>query len=277
MDRMSLSEQITYSTVLIKCIYTDGSVGTGTGFIVHLCKNDKHCIPVIVTNHHVVENSIKTVFEICLRKDDGFPNDKETITIDISGNVWQHHPNSDVDLVCLPIAMILNNIKQDLFYIPLTTDLIPNKNQIAKLSAMENIVMVGYPRGISDEYNHKPIIRKGITATHIKHDYQGKKVFLVDMACFPGSSGSPIFILDEGIYKNSDGHPCIGDKLFFVGILFQGPQYTAEGTLVFSDIPNVPKPATEIPMNLGEAIKAEEILAFEQLLSQNFNKENTNG
>lgn len=267
---MDISEQLTYSTVLIRCYYADGTNGRGTGFIIHLCKNNECCVPVIITNHHVVKDSIKTVFEICKRNDDETPNDKETITIDVPNNHWIHHPNPNVDLWCLPIASILNSLEQTpqkLFYIPLTTNLIAQDNHLKNLSAIEEIVMVGYPRGISDEYNHKPIIRKGITATHIKNDYQGNKTFLVDIACFPGSSGSPIFILNQGVYTTPSVIN-LGSRLLFVGILFQGPQYTTQGNLIFSAIPSIPVPITDIPMNLGEAIKAEEILAFEQLFSQ---------
>lgn len=280
MDKMSLSEQITYSTVLIHCCYADGTKGSGTGFIIHLCENNGKCIPVIITNYHVIENSIKTVFEICLKNDDETPNDKEALTIDIPDNYWIHHPNPNVDLCCLPIASILNSLEQTalkLFYVPLTTNFIAQNNFFQNLSAMEEIVMIGYPSGISDTYNHKPIIRKGITATHLKNDYQGNKTFLIDMACFPGSSGSPIFILDEGIYKDNNGYPCVGNRLYLIGVLFQGPQYTAQGNLIFSAIPNIPFPITNIPMNLGEVIKAEEILAFEQFFSQEINKETNNG
>ena len=38
-DKMSISEMITYSTVMINCQYSDGSSGSGTGFIINLCQN----------------------------------------------------------------------------------------------------------------------------------------------------------------------------------------------------------------------------------------------
>ena len=55
---------ITYSTVLIRCEYANGTSGSGTGFIINLCHNAENhtCVPVLITNNHVVENSIKTVF-----------------------------------------------------------------------------------------------------------------------------------------------------------------------------------------------------------------------
>lgn len=48
------------------------------------------------------------------------------------------------------------------------------------------------------EYGIRLIIsqffRRGITATNINFDYNGKKEFVIDAACFPGSSGFPVFI-----------------------------------------------------------------------------------
>ncbi|MFR6298982.1 MAG: hypothetical protein ACLUML_07155 [Acutalibacteraceae bacterium] len=64
-----------------------------------------------------------------------------------------------------------------IFYIPLETDLIPTESKINELSAIEDIVMIGYPIGISDQYNHKPVIRRGITATHPKRIIKGKNIF----------------------------------------------------------------------------------------------------
>lgn len=270
---MSLSEKLTYSTVLIKCKYANGTSGSGTGFIINLCPNSetKTCVPVIITNNHVVENSIETQFEFCLQDDDGNPLDNHSFNITYSGNAWIQHPNKDVDLRCLPFANILHElekIKVKIFYIPLETNLIGKLGQFQNLSAMEEVVMIGYPIGLSDSYNHKPIIRKGITATHLKKNYQGKEEFLVDMACFPGSSGSPIFILNEGSYHVGNDLYA-GSRIIFVGILYGGPQYSATGDIVLMDLPNMPQAhlITQIPTNLGIAIKAERILEFEHLFN----------
>ena len=271
---MSLSEQLTYSTVLISCNYADGTSGCGTGFIIDLCyyKDTSMHIPVIITNNHVIENSVETSFEFCLKDDEGNPLDNQTFRVIYNGNAWIHHPDNDVDLTCLPFAQVLNETQQrniKVFYIPLRTDLIAKQEQINQLSAMEEVIMLGYPIGLMDQFNHKPIIRKGITATHIKKDYQGKKEFLVDMACFPGSSGSPIFILNEGAYMQNNSLYA-GSRLMLVGILYGGPQYSAQGELMLMDLPNTHQivSKTQIPTNLGIAIKAERILDFETLFNK---------
>lgn len=266
---MSLSEMVTYSTVLIQCEYADNTSGSGTGFIINLC-NDKEtnkCIPVLITNNHVVENSKKTVFEFCRADKKGNPIDVESFSFICKINNWIHHPDCNIDLCCLPLGPAFNEMQNGgikIFYIPLETSMIPTKNVLNELSAMEDVTMVGYPIGLSDTYNHKPIMRRGITASHPKKDYKGESEILVDMACFPGSSGSPVFILNEGAFTTSNGI-MPGNRIILLGILYGGPQFNAQGVLTFANLPNAPRPVINIPTNLGMIIKAEKILEFENI------------
>jgi len=269
MDKMSLSEMITYSTVLIRCDYSNGTSGSGTGFIINLCQNKVNniCVPVLITNNHVVENSIKTIFKFCRADENGNPIDTEPFSFTYEGNAWIHHPDKDVDLRCLLLAEALNELEKrntKIFYIPLETNLIPNDKTLSDLSAMEDVVMVGYPIGLSDAYNHKPIIRRGITSSHPKKNYQGKKETLLDMACYPGSSGSPVFILNQGTFPTPDGI-AVGNRVFLLGVLYGGHEFNAQGVLKFANLPNLPAPITRIPINLGIMIKSARILEFENL------------
>ena len=278
MKKMSISEQITYSTVLIRCKYANGAIGSGTGFIINLCQENERFIPALITNSHVVNNSIETEFEFCKADEDGCPIDTEpySLTYRNMGNTWLHHPDPSVDLCCLLLAgalIYLNNQQIRIFYKPITTALIPSAEQLAELSAMEDVVMVGYPIGLADNYNHKPVIRKGITSSHPYKDYQGKKETLLDIAAFPGSSGSPVFLLNEGSYFQSNGRMVYGSKCFFLGVLYGGPEYNVRGALSFANLPNIPVPVTSIPTNLGCMIKAERILEFEPMLKEMARKE----
>lgn len=265
-NSMSVSEQITYSTVKIESFYADGKKASGTGFVVHFCQKGNSQIPVLITNKHVVTNSIKTCFQFCKMDDTGNPLDTVPFTVTYASTAWIPHPDVSVDLCALPLAAMFNDLMQrneKIFYIPITLDLIPNEERIQELNAIEDVTMVGYPVGLMDEYNHKPIIRRGITATHIKKDYQGKKEFLVDMACFPGSSGSPIFILNETMYTTKNNF-VVGPRFLFVGVLYGGPQFTATGDVIITDEAVKPKSVLSIPTNLGVAIKASRILDFEK-------------
>ena len=273
---MSLSEKLTYMTVLIQCEYKDPQTsqsysGAGTGFIAHLCidKDKNICKPVIITNKHVICNATKFSFSFCKADINGRPLNHEIEKITCTNlQDWIMHTESD--LCCFPIGNILNSFGREskkVFYSYIQTDLIPTKDTIENFSTMEDVVMVGYPIGLSDTFNHKPIIRRGVTATHIKYDYQNKKEFLIDMACFPGSSGSPVFILNEGAYVDKNGIS-LGSRIIFVGILWGGPQYLAGGNISFCSLPNQPKTITSIPTNLGNVIKSSEILEFENKLME---------
>ena len=128
--------------------------------------------------------------------------------------------------------------------------------------------MVGYPNGIWDKSNNLPIIRRGITATHPLLAYEGRKKFMIDAACFPGSSGSPVFIYEDGMFRSSENSYSPGTRVALIGILYAGPQFTANGTLEPRPIPHslTEVPVMQIPMNLGYVISIEEIDVIGNLL-----------
>ncbi|MEB0261247.1 MULTISPECIES: hypothetical protein [unclassified Mucilaginibacter] len=89
---------------------------------------------------------------------------------------------------------------------------------------LEEILMVGYPNGIWDQINNKPILRRGITATHPNFDYNGQKEVMIDTACFPGSSGSLVFIFNEHGYQDKKGNITLGSsRVYLLGVLFARP------------------------------------------------------
>ncbi len=275
MEKMSLSERVTYSTVLIRCKYKNGSSGTGTGFIMRLCedKQDGTHIPVIITNKHVVEDYVECSFEFCLKGNDGNPIDTKIYTFVYNNYNWIYHPDSNVDLCCLPIAEALNQTKKnnvDIFYLAFGLDILPTNTDIQNMTAMESVTMVGYPIGISDNYNHKPVIRRGTTATHYRKNYNGKPEVLLDIACHPGSSGSPVFLLEEGLCRNGNTYS-FGSQIKLIAVLYGGHEQTKAGALTFNNIPTMPKPIFAIPINLGVAVKANEILKFEDIFKPKHN------
>jgi hypothetical protein len=229
--------------------------------------------PVVITNKHVVSDAIECRL-IFTRKDiDGNPSDKNHIKItlpDLSTNLF-NHPNKDVDLCAFNISNILEFVEKqngvNLYFLSLHKGLIPNEDDIDDMTAMEEILMVGYPIGLWDSFNNKPILRKGITATHPKFDYCNKKEILIDAACFPGSSGSTVFIFNEGISKSKTKKLSNSDRYFLLGILYAGPQQNIEGDIEIIDIPTVKRPIaiSMIPVNLGLIIKSNRLIELEEL------------
>lgn len=275
MINLSASEQITYSTVRIECEYQDNSSGTGTGFFFQFLKDEEtgNHIPVVITNKHVINGAIKGRLILTKANENGEPLDTEHFEVyfDNFETFWRKHPDDNVDLCAMPIAPFLieaNNSGEKIFYISLDKSILPTDQQLLDFSALEEILMVGYPNGIWDDVNNKPILRKGITATHPNFDYCGKKEIMIDAACFPGSSGSPVFIFNEGGYSDKRGNTYAGTtRVILLGVLFAGPQHTAQGDIQIVNVPTANKPIaiSRIPNNLGLIIKSERILELENL------------
>jgi hypothetical protein len=264
-----------YSTIRIECEYNDGASGTGTGFFFRFKENKSNNthIPVVITNKHVISGAKKGRLIFTKASDTNDPLDTEhfTIFLDNFESFWKKHLDSDVDLCAMPIAPFVREAEKQstkLFYIPLDKSLLPSTKQLDDFSALEEILMVGYPNGIWDSINNKPIFRKGVTATHPNFDYNGKKEFMIDAACFPGSSGSPVFIFNEGGYRDKRGNTYMGtSRIILMGTLYAGPQHTATGEIKIINVPTSEKPIaiSRIPNNLGLIIKAEKIIDLEQL------------
>jgi V8-like Glu-specific endopeptidase len=237
-------------------------------------REDGRHVPAIVTNKHVVRDAKNGRFIFTLSDNNGDPS-SQLLKYELNNfeQQWIMHPENNVDLCILPIGQFLQDFSskgQAIFYIPIGTDIIPKKEVLDRLSAIEDIVMVGYPNGLWDSVNNLPILRKGITATHPNKDYNGAKEFMIDAACYPGSSGSPVFIYNEGTYSDGPGNIRLSSRILMVGVLYAGPQFTATGDIHVVNIPTSNKPIvlSRIPNNLGLIIKSEKLLDFEGILNK---------
>jgi hypothetical protein len=113
---------------------------------------------------------------------------------------------------------------------------------------------------------------KGITATHPKLRLNGKPEFLIDAACFPGSSGSPVLLANIGSYVSPDGALNAGTRVALLGTLYAGPRHTTEGDVVVVDVQTDTKQIAvgHIPNNLGYVIQASELLVLEEAVRKAF-------
>lgn len=262
-------EQLAHSTVRIECDLLAGGVATGTGFFFTVHRSEGQRVPVIVTNKHVVEDSSKGRFILTLQDPNGEPlvGSNHAFELDNFYNRWIPHPDHDVDLCVMPITPLIQAAEQRglrFFFASMDKTLIPSKTDIADMVGLESITMVGYPNGLWDEVNNLPIFRKGILASDYKYDWNGKKEFLIDVACFPGSSGSPVMLYDIGSFHNRKGTHIASSRIKLLGVLYAGPQHTVEGEIHIGMVPTQEKAVafSQIPNNLGIVIKAEQLLAF---------------
>ncbi len=128
--------------------------------------------------------------------------------------------------------------------------------------------MVGYPNGIWDRQHNFPVFRSGVAATHYRYDWNGRPEFLIDCACFPGSSGSPVLVCDLGQVLTRKGCNLGSSRIKFLGILYAGPQHRVDGRVEIVPVPTVDRivSVSEIPNNLGVVIKSRKVLEFDAVL-----------
>ena len=74
-----------------------------------------------------------------------------------------------------------------------------------KLRPTTPVTLIGYPYGFYDAKNALPIWKTGSVASEPDIDFDGKPLMLIDVAAFPGMSGSPAFATAYGMYEMHDG------------------------------------------------------------------------
>lgn len=274
-NQLTPVEQLAFSTVRIETDLNAGDISTGTGFFYRVKEQDDgQYIPVIVTNKHVIKDSTKGRFRLTLGNAEGLPDigNHTTIEFDDFERRWKHHPNTNIDLCVMPIAPLLRQVEEQgkTFYFKIMDkSLLPTSEDYDSMFGIDDITMIGYPNGIWDEANNFPVFRKGITATNPKYDWNNKKEFLIDCACFPGSSGSPVLLVNMGGYFTRSGLNLGSTRVKLLGILYAGPQHTATGEIEIIDIPVAQKPVfiSRIPNNLGIVIKSELLKDFDAVFT----------
>lgn len=272
MQKLSLAEQLLYSTIKLTSLSAGAPKGTGTGFFFSFFVDGKQEIPVILTNNHVI-NGCDAITATCHLADGDKPSGKYVnCMIHINEHSVCRHPDPNIDLCAIFFGEILNqaaNASTPIFFVKLDAKLIPEDDEWQYFDAIEEVMMIGCPNGISDETNNLPISRKGITASSLAKNYNGKNEFMVDMACFPGSSGSPVFIYNPNGYtdRKTNNYLMGATRIKLVGILYAGPLITNRGNIVLGQPPTVQVAAM---MHLGSVIKSSQITMIHHAIKEKF-------
>jgi hypothetical protein len=291
---MSLAYDLCYITTKIhtetQISATQLKTGDATGFFVtfRTPQGDRLCL---VTNRHVVEGINTMKVYINTKDSHGDPIDSSFITCTLPFSTWKEkdnyyfHPrvnpvtNEPYDLCVIPFDSIIPQIesltKTSLFYKSFNEDRFMTDANKASLDSIEDIMMVGYPNGLWDHVNNRPLIRRGITATDSKIDYLGSKMFLIDCACIEGSSGSPVLQYKDGLKAKLNGARLdLNNEVDYLllGIQQSIPKKKVEATIDSSSgststLQSGEKISLKIPINLGYILKAELLLDIKSIIN----------
>ena len=178
------TNNLKYLTVKIASETDDGTLSVGTGFYIRFGD-----IPMIVTANHVI--SEKSNIKLKLRYKIG----EHTAMIDFPCNVkW--HTLPQYDLACCCVDEIEKDFEKlvgcPLFYRCLTEEYILTEKDMKETDILDEVLMIGYPGGVSSSLWEYPIFQKGCLAS-APGDASDEKY--VDITTAGGSSGSPLLLL----------------------------------------------------------------------------------
>lgn len=247
------------------------SVSSGTGFFYRFTF-DNNQVPVIVTNKHVVDGLDNLSFHFGLMRNDGkrVLGPAEVVTIQTSTfPVWRH-PRQDVDIAIIPANPLLVYISKKgkkPFFLSMDEENLPPDWLVGKLLASTDILMVGFPNGLMDQANNLPLTRKGILATPYVADHDGSPNFVVDIAAFGGSSGSPVFAFFNGMAPTKDGMALGGSSVYLIGLLHSGPTVSSIGEVISVPVPTSKQIShNKLMMHLGYCAKIQLLQDFVPML-----------
>jgi len=227
----AIEEQILYNTLRIEAVLKSGESAMGSAFFFQLTLDDGQQVALVATNKHVLEDAETIKFNLSSMVE-GVPQDSKIFSTSWPCNrtnpngplYWLDHPDDEVDLA-VAFTGVLHHAEKEFdttfAIIYAQEDLIADQTYLEGVSVISDIIMVGYPDGLFDSVNNKPIVRKGITSTHPKHFFEGRKEFLIDVRSIHGSSGSPIY-LHKRTLRLDGASLSMPLNLKLVGLLYGG-------------------------------------------------------
>lgn len=276
MAALSIAEALLYSVIRITAYNGTSPLSYGTGFLFNASLSGDRSVICLMTNKHVVKDADSV--EVSLHRADPTADLKEkpqpvTIRINLPGSVIDH-PEDEVDLCAINVSAEVEAYRKagtPLYIMAANEGDIPKIGEWGSFDAIEEVVMIGCPNGIYDEVSKLPIARRGITATPLVNNYGGNAEFMVDMACFPGSSGSPIFVYNrDGYLDRATNTLNMGSaRIRLVGVLYSGPQIDARGHITMAAPSTV---SVKNMMHLGLALKASRVLELADVIRQIFSQ-----
>ena len=190
-----MPQNMIQATVEVEAPLPDGRHTIGTGFLINDPTPDGRPRTVLVTANHVFDRMPGAEAHIGYRvqdKDGGWRYDPQPITIR-SGKteLWRHHAAHDVAVIEVKAPPAFAKAA-----IPLSW--LAGGDAFAKygVGPGDEMMVLGYPQGLSANSAGFPILRSGRVASPIEAAAQNP-TFLLDFRVFPGNSGGPVFIADS--------------------------------------------------------------------------------
>jgi len=219
-------------------LYRDSTpLGSGTGFIIK-SKTKNY----LVTNYHVLTNKNPVTGQWLDPKIPIAPNRVAIVhnasklgdhvikwekLLDKNGNPLWHETKINKEMVDV-VELPLHDTTGIAIYPVAYNNIVPDSFVIAPT---DRVFIIGFPLGLKSA-PFFPIWKSGLIASEPEIDQENKPVVWIDVASFPGMSGSPTYIiLNETTTKSGDRIMFVGHQTFFMGVFSHGHPNQVYGAL----------------------------------------------
>ncbi|MDB5477485.1 MAG: hypothetical protein JWP49_2996 [Phenylobacterium sp.] len=269
---IDLAVDLMHATVQLEQPLGDGTRTVGTGFLISDPTPDGRPRTVLITAKHVLAGMPGKTATIGYRienPDGSWSYSPQPVQIrDGAGHeLWTQHPSRDV-------AAIVISAPADFAKAAIPQDYLASDDTFAnyKVRAGDEMMALGFPRGLAANQAGFPILRSGRVASYPVAPAKIFPTFLLDFSVFPGNSGGPVYMTDQDRRASADG----GGKEpeFIAGLLTQQVELNHERleigivthakfireTLARVDDPRAPVTVfvQEVPVTGAKAASAEE-------------------
>jgi len=226
---MDLAVELINATVQLEQPLGDGTRTVGTGFLISAPGPDGKPRTVLITANHVLQKmqlaDARIGYRISSSNGTWTYSPKPVKIREKDGaQLWTNHPTRDVAAMVIKAppefakaAIPVNYLAKD------------DTFDAYQVSAGNEMMALGFPRGLSANSAGFPILRSGRVASYPLGPATSYPTFLLDFSVFPGNSGGPVFISRQ---QNPTGLTPVSDKApdpgFIAGLLTQQVELNSE-------------------------------------------------
>ncbi|THD81636.1 MAG: serine protease [Phenylobacterium sp.] len=215
---IDLAVDLMHATVQLEQPLGDGTRTVGTGFLISDPGPDGKPRTVLVTANHVLTGMPGASARIGYRTenpDGSWTYSPRQLQIRDAGGheLWTHHPSRDVAAIVISAPPEFAKAAIPVGYLANDDTFVNNK-----VEAGDEMMALGFPRGLAANQAGFPILRSGRVASYPVAPAKIFPTFLLDFAVFPGNSGGPVFMTDQDRRRSASGS---GEPEFIAGLLTQ--------------------------------------------------------
>ena len=220
-----LSVDLIQATVQLEQPLGDGSRTVGTGFLIADTDPDGRPRTILITAGHVFDRmpSVSARIGYRVQAQDGvWRYDPQALKIrDGDHPLWVKHPGRDIAAIVVqaPPAFVKAAI-------PLAWLAKDDTFSAYNLGPGDEMMALGFPRGLSANPAGFPILRSGRVASYPLAPASAFPTFLMDFSVFPGNSGGPVFMAQGA--RRRPGASETQEVQFIAGILTQQVELSGE-------------------------------------------------